>query len=446
VSETTPTLLAALVQQLANQANGAPGHDTAAVNALRSSGLDNFRTLGLPTPRMEDWKYTNVRAIERRDFRLGDSTNANEAQDYLSLGAGADAACTLVFINGHLSTLHGAVPDGVTLLGLDEALRRDPDAVLAVLGKLAPSESQGAAHGFVALNAAALTDGVFLHIRDEVTVAQPINLVFVSTADGVASLPRTVVHVGAGASAHIVEHFTGSDDAVYLMNRVTEAVLEENATLELSTLQEDGRKAFHINTTAVRLMGGASFTNHALSIGAAIARNDINTWFTAPNANATLNGLYIGSGRQHVDFHTRTYHDAPDCTSKQHYKGILDGHGRGVFNGQVHVAVDAQRSDAEQANHNLLLSRNAEIDTKPQLEIYADDVKCAHGTTVGQLDSDMLFYLRSRGIPDEQARGMLTYGFAHDIAARLSLDALRERVEHVLLEVLPYGESIKELQ
>ena len=180
-----------------------------------------------------------------------------------------------------------------------------------------------------------------------------------------------------------------------------------------------------------------------MSVGAAICRYDINIHLCGSEASVTLNGLYLGSGRQHVDFHTRIHHSVPNCRSEQLYKGILGGSARGVFNGQVHVHPQAQKSDAQQANHNLLLSRNAEIDTKPQLEILADDVKCSHGTTVGQLDAGMLFYLRSRGVPEAQARGLLTFGFAHDLVERISSTNLAERMEHLLVEVLPNGEALR---
>lgn len=440
MSETAPTPLAGLTEALAGTASAAPGHGHAGIAGFRAAGLTHFRALGLPTQRMEDWKYTSVRAIERRDFVLAEAGAAAPA-NAASLGCGADAACTFVFVDGRLAARHGEVPDGVTLLSLAEAIERDPDAVAAIAG----SAADAGLDGFAALNAAAMLDGAWLAVRPGVTVAQPINLVFVASGtDGVAAMPRNLLSLGDGASAHVVEHYAGESDSVYLTNTVTEVVLGENARLEHSKLQEESRKAFHICTIEARQGAGSSFVSQAVSIGAALARHDINTRFVAPGSTCVMNGLYLGGGRQHVDFHTRLFHDAPDCTSQQHYKGILDGRSRGVFNGQVHVAKDAQRTDAEQSNHNLLLSRDAEIDTKPQLEIYADDVKCAHGITVGQLDENQMFYLRSRGVPEVEARGMLTYGFACDIAERLSVEALRERVEHVLMEVLPNTDALKE--
>ena len=430
----TVAVLEGLVGTLRDAIANAPGHKTPALTALRTSALAWFDTNGLPNPRSEDWKYTNVRPIARRDFSLGsEHDSTSDISEYSNFGAGPDAACTIVLVDGVLAQISLEVPDGLTLLPLGEALTRHGDSLKELVGQVADAS----ADGFAALNAASLDQGVYIKVRDGVQIPQPINVICVGKTDGVAALPRLLIDVGQDASAHVVEHYVGDAQATYMTNVVVEINLAERAKLELSKLQDEGVKAFHVSTTAARLAERAELVSNALSFGAAIARHDINAWFTAPNGNIVLNGLYMGSGRQHVDFHTRLFHGATDCTSEQVYKGILGGHARGVFNGQVHVEPDAQRTQADQSNHNLLLSRNAEIDTKPQLEIYADDVKCSHGTTVGQLDEQMLFYLRSRGIPLAEARGMLTYGFAHDIVERLSLDALRVRAEATLTNILP---------
>lgn len=440
MSETAASPLSNLIDDLARAAKTAPGGKV--VGSVREAGLTHFRALGLPHQRLEDWKYTSVRNIARRDFRLG----AGKAEDEViararTLGCGDQALCTLVFVNGTLAGKFGETPPGLTVMGLAQALEERPDDVAALCGQFTATDT----NGFTALNAASLLDGAYINVSPGVTVDAPVNLVFVANGTSeLACMPRNLIHVGKDASVHVVEHYHGDDESVYLTNVVTEIKLDENATLEHSRLQEEGRSAYHVGAMEAVQAGGSSFTSHALSLGANIARHDINTHFKAPGARCVMNGLYLGTGRQHVDFHTQIHHEAPDCSSQQLYKGILDGHGRGVFNGQVHVWPDAQRSDAEQSNHNLLLSRNAEIDTKPQLEIYADDVKCSHGTTVGQLDDNQLFYLRSRGIPEAEARGMLTYGFAHDIAERLTVDALRERVEKVLLETLPNVDALRD--
>ena len=430
----TAAVLEGLTAALRDAIATAPGHETHALTATRANALAWFDANGLPHPRSEDWKYTNVRPIARRDFSLGSARDvASDVSEFVDLGAGPDAACTVVLVDGVVAQISPDVPDGLALLPLGEALARHGDSLSDLIGKIADAH----ADGFAALNASSLSQGVYIKVREGVRIPQPINVVFVGKTDGVAALPRLLIDVGQDAAAHVVEHYVGDAKAAYLTNAVVEINLAERAKLELSKLQEEGIKAFHISTTAARLAESAELVSNALSFGAAIARHDINARFTAPNGNIVLNGLYMGSDRQHVDFHTRLFHAATDCTSEQIYKGILDGHARGVFNGQVHVEPDAQRTQADQSNHNLLLSRNAEIDTKPQLEIYADDVKCSHGTTVGQLDEQMLFYLRSRGIPPTEARGMLTYGFAHDIVERLTLDALRVRAEATLTNILP---------
>ncbi len=417
--------------------------------AIRERGRAAFRALGLPNQRHEDWKYTSVRPIERRSFKLAPAGAADEAPGPLpaldslpALGYGERAPLGLVFVDGQLAARSGTAPQGVTVLSLAEAVAGGHPAVRTCI----EANGVGQSNGFTALNTAQLADGAAILIEEGVQVEHPIHLLFAASgADDRAVQPRNVFWLGAGANAHITEHYTALADGTYFTNNVTNVVLADGAALEHTRLQTESRKAFHVASIEVRQSEGTQYTNHALSVGAALARYDINTEFAAPNGSCALNGLYLGSARQHVDFHIRTFHNHPHCTSRQYYKGVLDGSARGVFNGQVHVLPSAQKSDAQQANHNLLLSRNTEIDTKPQLEIYADDVRCAHGTTVGQLDEQMLFYLRSRGIPEPQARGLLTYGFAHDVVERIPIEGLRQHIEHVLIEILPYGKELKEL-
>jgi Fe-S cluster assembly protein SufD len=440
--------LSSIVSALDATAPLLPGAQIPWMQTLRSNARTQLDRFGLPTQRQEDWKYTSVRPIERRSFSLLDAQQAQSAitaeqqADLASRGCGVQAGCTLVFLDGRFHQSFGEVPDGLVLRGLADVLNTDPALAEKLLGAAVGAD----AIGFAAMNGAHLADGAVVVVEPGTTIEAPINLVFAaSTQENTASLPRNLIHLGDSAHAQIVEHYTALDDSVHFTNTVTEILLGRAAHLQHTKLQEENSKSFHVCAIEVRQGADSFFASHALSLGAALSRHDINTHFDGPGGTCEMNGLYLGVARQHMDFHTRIYHAHPNCTSRQHYKGILDDHARGVFNGQVHVLPDAQKSDAEQSNHNLLLSKNAEIDTKPQLEINADDVKCAHGTTVGQLDDTMLFYLRSRGIPDPQARGLLTYGFAHDVVERVPLSSLREYLEHVLVEILPYGDEIKEL-
>ena len=267
----------------------------------------------------------------------------------------------------------------------------------------------------------------------------------ISTVSGVAIYPRNVLAAEEGARATVVEHYTGPAGSAYFTNAVTQITTGADATIEHYKLQQEGLQAFHVGGIHATQARASRFASHSLSLGAALARNDISTTFDAQGCEATLNGLYLAGGRQHVDHHTRMDHVKPRGTSREYYRGVLDGAARGVFNGKVTVHEGAQQTDAHQANHNLLLSKDAEVDTKPQLEIYADDVKCTHGATVGQLDDAALFYLRSRGVNEALARSLLVYAFAHDVIDRIRVAPLRAHLEQVLLARLPQGERIKEL-
>jgi len=278
------------------------------------------------------------------------------------------------------------------------------------------------------------------------TLASPLHLLFLAsgTEDAMAH-PRIIISGAAGTCATVIEHYASVADAAYFNNAVTQIQLGENAALEHYKLQRESMSAFHISRMNVRQDTGSRFTSHSMNLGAALARHDINVSLDAPGASCVLNGLYSGHGRQHVDYHTRVDHVAPECVSNEDYRGILGGRSRGVFNGRIYVHPDAQKSDASQSNRNLLLSKDAEIDTKPQLEIHANDVKCAHGATIGQLDARMVFYLRSRGIEEATARALLTYGFARDLMERMSIDAIRDIVSESLLDRLPHAGELRSM-
>lgn len=420
-----------------------PGADIAWLKTLRRNALDIFTDIGFPTPRNEDWKYTRVNPIEKRAFTLDQNrepTSGSELSGALDLDGQQ-----LTFVNGVLDSSASEIDThpGVTLTSLSEAIQRDPDVLEPHLSRYA----NVAASGFSALNTAFLSEGAYLHLSPGTCLEKPIVLRFISEPGQpeMCVHPRILIVAAEGSRASIVEHYCGNDEAVYFNNPVTEISLGPSACLEHYKLQSEGRKSFHIATLQVAQAHGSKFVSHSISLGGQLVRNDINSELNDAEAVCELNGLYMAKGRQHVDYHTRIDHRKPAGTSRENYKGVLDGRGRGVFNGRVYVHPDAQKTDAEQYNNNLLLSRDAEIDTKPQLEIFADDVKCAHGATVGQLDEDMIFYLRARGIPESAARGLLTYGFASDVLQQMSLATVRDALEQRLVDWLPNGEQVKEM-
>lgn len=433
------------VRNLSGLANSLPGHELPWLRRTRQQALQRFSELGFPTTRQEDWKYTNVRPIEKRGFQPATGTLGHVEVERLAPHLFQDLNChRLVFVNGHyvpdLSWL-GTLPSGVTIGNIGESLILTPGGLERHLGRYASPD----ANGFAALNAAQMADGAYIYVAAGQVVEEPIHVLFLATGEDESLLtqPRNLLIAGDHSQAVIIESYASLKESHYLTNAVTEVVLGKNAQLEHYKLQQESTQAYHVATLQVHQDRDSRFTSHSVAFGARIARNDINSVLDAEGAECTLNGLYMVDGRQHVDFHTRVDHSKPRGVSREFYKGILDGYARGVFNGRVYVHPHAQHTDAEQSNKNLLLSPNAEVDTKPQLEIYADDVKCSHGATVGQLDERMLFYLRSRGIDQATAHGMLTYGFAHDLVEQMGLAPIRARLEDWLVNRLPEAAVIK---
>ncbi len=353
--------------------------------------------------------------------------------------------CRLVFINGHYSAAlsDSQEPGGnVRVRSLAGVLADDPEALRGRFGGCAPADFSG----FTALNTAFAEDGAFIEVPADARGERPIELVFVSTPQdpAVACHPRVLISAGHHGEATIIEHFVGIDDAANLTNVVTEAVLDAGAQIAHYRIQRDSRKGFHIGSVHTQQAGASRFESHNMQIGGQLVRSDINTTLNDEGAETLLNGLYLANGRQHVDTHTRINHMVPNTKSEEAYRGILDDNARGVFNGRVYVARDAQKTAAYQSNDNLLLSGKAEIDTKPELEIYADDVVCSHGATIGQLDQTAMFYLRSRGVDEEAARGLLLYAFAEETIERMQLSALREWLQGFVIEELPHSERVRE--
>ncbi len=416
------------------------------VPPLRKAAFSRFAELGFPTRHHEEWRFTNVTPIAETPFAL-----ARHRQDRVTAGDLARVAFDLpsspqlVFVNGRFAPEISALrplPQGVLVGGLGEALRADPMTVEPHLARHAGFEHQP----FVALNTAFLQDGAFVFVPKNTVVEEPIHLLFVSTAPGKAAVshPRTLIVVGENSQATLIESYAGLEQDVYFTNAVTEIVAGENAVVDHYKLNRESRRAYHIAATQIHLARGSNFASQNITLGGALVRNDINALLGGEGGECTLNGLYLADGRRLVDNHTAIDHATPHCASHELYKGILDGRARGVFNGKIFVRQDAQKTDAKQTNQTLLLSDDAQINTKPQLEIYADDVRCTHGATIGQLSEEQIFYLRARGIGREDARNLLLYAFAGDIIGRIKVEPVRAQLDRALFAQLAKSQKGEE--
>jgi Fe-S cluster assembly protein SufD len=413
------------------------------VHALRRDAIRRFDKLGFPTNRHEEWRFTNIQPILKADLKPIAGPRpvpaARSEVERLSFGT----RCRLVFVNGYyvkdLSSVE-SLPKGVWCGSLAVAQKQDQEVLhqhLARYAKYADST-------FTALNTAFLRDGAFIYVPDNTLFDEPIHLLFL-TADADHSFisPRNLVVIGANSQVSIVESYASLTDRPYLTNVVTEIVLGEHSLLEHDKLQNEGLNAFHVASTHSYQMGKTAFTSNSIALGGSIARNDVVAVLDGAGSECTLNGLSLSSGTQLIDNHTSIDHAKPNCESHELYKAILDGKSRGVFNGKIFVRQDAQKTDAKQTNKTLLLSDEATIDTKPQLEIFADDVKCTHGATVGQLEPEQVFYLRTRGIDETAARDILTFAFASDVVSRIHVEPLREQLESLIHTRLDEGRKIK---
>lgn len=420
------------------------GHDVPWVLAARQSAFARFAAHGLPTRREEEWKYTDVSVIGRRTSLAPDHIPPDPSSEakLLAWTLASEDMHLMVFVNGHYApglSMIGDLPAGVRITSLADTLDDAADLPQYLF------DQQHEHTIFAALNNAFATDGAVLNLAPGTVLKAPIYLLFIASGHGVAIYPRNIVVAGDGARATIIEHYMGTLDAHNFTNAVTQINLGAHAEIEHCKLLQEGPAATHIAGIHAEQAADSHFVSHAFSLGGRLARNDITAQLLGKGCHCSMNGLYLLDDRQHMDHHTRVDHLGAEGVSREHYRGILDGESRGVFNGKVVVHPGANKTDAHQANHNLLLSQQAEVDTKPQLEIFADDVKCTHGATVGQLDDDSLFYLRSRGIDAELARSVLIYGFANDIIGRIGVPDLRTRIEHLVLGRLPQGDQIKEL-
>ena len=404
---------------------------------IRTRAIQRFAAAGFPGPKHEEWRFTNVAPIANTPFAEPSITTVDR-----STVAPFDIrgmACTrLVFVNGYFAeslSSAGALGTGVRASNLATMMAVDPGLVDPYLTRCVEEEDQP----FVALNTAFTHDGAVIHVPARTVVPEPIHIVYLSTASGAPTLshPRTTIVVGDQSQVKVIESYGGPDGEQYFTNAVTVVVGGANSHVEHIRIQRESFAAFHIANTQVRLDRSATYAQQNFVFGGAIARNDISAYLGGEGIHCTLNGLYLASGSRLVDTHTAIDHAKPHCESHEVYKGMLDGAWRGVFNGKIFVRLDAQKTDAKQTNKVLLLSDDATINTKPQLEIFADDVKCTHGATVGQLDETQLFYLRARGIGEAEARAMLVHAFASEVIDHVSLEPVRDSLEGTLLTLLP---------
>lgn len=406
---------------------------------LRESAMESFQELGFPSVKDEEWKYTNVAPIARIDFKPATPTASSgfEVAEVGVFGFPETKESQLVFVNGvlrsDLSSLTGLPPE-VVAIDLSQAI--SDERYGAIAWKHLAQQADYVADGFTALNTAFISHGVFVYIPKGVIVEAPIHLLFISDGAETANFPRALVVAEENSSATVIESYAGNHETTYFTNAVVELVLKDGASLEHYKVQRESARAFHIATTAADLGPNSRYDATTITFGAELSRHDINVTMDHEGAECWVDGLYLVTTGQHADTHSLIDHRKPHCTSHQLYKGILDGKSRAVFNGKVFVRHDAQKTDAMQTNKNLLLSNEARIDTKPQLEILADDVKCAHGAAVGQIDEDELFYLETRGIHHDLARNLLTYGFAEEVIGKIKIESIRAQLDEAVLNRL----------
>ncbi|WP_262965301.1 Fe-S cluster assembly protein SufD [Methylobacter psychrophilus] len=407
------------------------GQSLSWLQQLRAEALSQFSAQGFPSPREEEWRYTNVSAIEKKLFSPATSIATSAIDKELLKSYQLKDAWSVVLIDGHFSAefsvLEG-LPEAVSVLSMSDALEKQPETLEKYINQAVNNDK----HGFIAFNTAWFGDGLFIHIDAKQVLEKPVQILHLATRADVLTATRTVIVADQMAEASIIETFVGLDNA-YLSAAVTEVFVGANADVTLYKLQCESEKAYHFGGTYVQQARDARFTHHNFAFGGLLARCDIHADLDHAS-ECELNGLYLGVKRQHIDNHTRINHLKPHGISRELYKGVLDDRARGVFQGRVIVAEDAQKTDSQMNNRNLLLSNDAEADTKPQLEIYADDVKCGHGVTVGQLDEKSIFYLQSRCVDEETARNMLTFAFANEMVDKIKIKDLHDKVlEQVLV-------------
>ena len=414
----------------------AAGRTPAWLRELRQRGFARFAETGFPTTRDEDWRFTNLAAIAQTPFRLSRDGQGLPARQIEPLGL-PGAAYRLVFVDGRFSpglSSTGKLPAGVEVASLAARLARDPEAVEPHLGRYLDLRRDS----FCALNTAFLEDGAYVRIGKGVAMAEPIHLLFVTAAHDSPMVchPRNLIVAEENSQATVLEEYVSLASSATLCNAATELVAGDGAVLSHYRVEREHAQAFHVSTLRVQQARSANVSLHSVLAGGSLVRNNVHPVLAGDGGECLINGLFIGGGRQHLDNYMLVEHASPHCTSRQFYNGILSGQSRGVFHGRIIVHKDAQKTDARQTNRNLLLSDAAQMDTKPQLEIHADDVKCTHGATIGQMDEEALFYLRSRGIEDVSARHLLLLAFARECLDRMAPGPVPTHIERLIHDSL----------
>lgn len=402
---------------------------------VRVSAMERFEQLGFPTIRDEEWKYTNLAALAKENFVPSSNDELDVEEPHSRFGYGK---AHLIVVNGFLRE------DLSVTAGLENVVATDLFNAAAdarynkVVRKYLARNAGYHNNGLIALNTAFIQSGVFLWIPKNVKLETPLQITFV--ADGVeqnaANFPRLLIVAEENSSATVIENFVSTGHGRYFTNAIAEIVLKDGAHLEHYRLQRESKQAFHISTTSAELFRSSRYDTTSINLGAQLSRHDVSVILDQEGAETSVDGLYMVGQNQHTDTHSVIDHKQPHCSSHQLYKGILDDNSRAVFNGKIFVREGAQKTDAMQTNKNLLLSNKARVDTKPQLEIYADDVKCAHGAAVGQIDPEELFYLEARGINPELGRKLLTYGFAEEVIGKIKVESIRSQLDEFVLRQL----------
>jgi Fe-S cluster assembly protein SufD len=408
------------------------------LRTLRADAFARFCEVGFPTTHDEDWRFTNLSALVRTPFQMPGRNSVRPSASDIQASRMHNAAAQLVFVNGRFApefSAYDSLPDGVTISGLKQQIAENPAAVEAHLGRYLDTRRDP----FSALNTAFLEDGAYIHVRRGIALEAPIHLLFLSTAENVPAMthPRNLIVVERESQVTVVEDYASSSvDTPIFSNAVTELVVDENSTVSHYLIEREHQQAFNISTLRMQLGRSANVASHSLLLGGGLVRNNVHPVLAGEGGECLINGLFVGNNGQHLDNYMHVEHASPHCNSRQFYNGILDGRAHGVFHGRIVVHKDAQKTDAKQTNRNLLLADDAQIDTKPQLEIYADDVKCTHGATIGQIEENALFYLRSRGIEESSARRLLLMAFAGECLERMYPGPAREYAEALIQQYL----------
>jgi len=418
---------------------GLPGSSVPWLAHARQRALDRFMAEGWPTTRHPDWRHTSLAFLQQQKF--DGARGVPSDFDAAALMQGQDGHW-MVFVDGcfeaGLSRI-GALPAGARVTSLAQALADDAERLESLLGQAEEGGSPAA------LNLALASDGAYIELPPRICLDEPLHVVHIAAGAGVASFPRSVVLLGQGARATLIEHYVGQAQAPTLTNTILLGRLQRDAALVHLKVQQEHAEAFPLASIGIQQEEGSTYESHSISFGARLARNDISTRFNGRRCHALLNGLFYADGRRHVDHHTCIDHAQPDNTSHEYYRGIVSDAAQGVFTGRIQVRRGADGTDAIQRSDNLLLSRTARVTSQPELEIYADDVKCAHGATVGQIDEESLFYLRSRGLSEAHARSVMTYAFAAQALQRIALEPMRRRVAAIVRALLPGGALLGEI-